>query len=266
MISMKYRFIHTNASTFSTGEMWIFGDAYRKDYATAITSFYDGLIAMTKGKMSGKLKDIYHNEQRRVTVETNFMNESKKTPKMFVYNLDMLQGKYPPNYIWRMLLEDTKLVRIFVQTQSRLEEEEKALFKTKAEEFETAWKSRTPGPESKLPLFYAPPLSMFVAEGKELFSLDRIKNPIERDIILCTMDAQVNEFNFKGAFKKKTPKKPVYRVDRTERFFLAKRLASPSPIKSKWVKDLLTLSDAEIVEKYGESALTLYADLIADRR
>jgi hypothetical protein len=290
MISMDYSFIHTNASTYSTGEMWVYGDAYMQDYEKALKSFFDGLIKMTKGKMIGKLKDIYHVEQKRVTAETNFMHDGYVNAKMFTYNSDILRNEYPPDYVWRILLNDTKLVRIFVQTQSTLSESELKLFDKKATEFEEAWKVRTPGKESLLPLFYAPSLSMMLAprEPGILISLDSIENPIEKDIILHNFSSVMNDFNFKGTFflnqlrvflrnrdkskdegknkdtgkgKDKDKSKNYPETLRIDRFFFSIRLASEGPVKVEWVKDLVRMTEEEIVTKYRQKALDHFATL-----
>lgn len=306
MISLSHRFIHSNASTFSSGEMVVFGDAYRADYRKALESFYDGLIKMTKGKMVGKMRAIYRTEQKRVTAETNFMVERSEAfgdeAKMFVYNPDILMNEYPPDYVWRLLLHDSRLVRVFVSMQGGVSNEELDLFRELAGQFEEAWRKRAAIKESKLPMFYAPPISLLMNGGcvpvlgpaekrrrktkktddcqdddddEIQISLDRVANPIERSIILSSFDANINHYNFKGAFERKKLRgfmeegavKLLYSVDREERFFMVVALAGASgPIRAEWVTDLLDLSDEELVKKYGKSALKSFEKLLDEIR
>jgi hypothetical protein len=268
LISLDHKFIHSNASTFSSGEMIVYGNAHRTDFSRALKSFYAGLTLASRRGWNGKIQKMFHIEQKRVTSETNQMEErsvmNTDGTRMFTYNPDILLNEYPPDYVWDILLQSARLGHIFVQSQHPLTEEEIALFKAEAGSFEEAWKKRAQSQASKIPMFFAPPISLLmgVTKPEVLLSFDQISNPIERTIILKTLKANINQFNMKGSFDKSAIKhlcSPKYDDDRNERFFLSTALSGTTgPIEEEWVNDLLGLTDEEIVKKYGPSAMASF--------
>ena len=283
LISMKYRFLNSNASTYPTGEMWVYGSAYRTDYTKALNSFFDGLTQLAECKLGTELRKIYRTEQRRLTAETSCISDYShedgwhEDSTMFVYNADMARGEFPHSYVWQILLKEAKLAGIYIQSGVKLTGEELALFKKRAEAFTKAWQARSPPKSHTFPMFYAPPLSYLTGDAKHaddvLLSLESILNPIERELISYTFNIYVNDFIFKckiprELYDKLTNKSK--RVKALERFRTQAGLSAAKiyfrhrfPIticgtgdmpKEEWVRDMMTLTPRKLAKKYYQGA------------
>lgn len=165
----------SNAATFGSGEMAVYGMCLERELASAMTYFFDGLIAATQCRLSPTMRERIEIEQRRVTCETSHMSErsvlavSEKW-RMFVYNTDIARSEYPIDYVWKVLLEECRLGRVVVMAHCRVSAEDVLLFERLADNFQRAWDGRaaayakhsvaSKAKPLPLPTYYAPPFSM----------------------------------------------------------------------------------------------------------
>lgn len=196
----------TNASTFSTGEMAVYGSCTAEALRASMEKFFSGLMDLAKCNQSKEMRKTYEIEQRRVTCETSHMRESSMSAggreKMFVFNTDMVRSKFPVEYVWKILLEESALGRVVVMAHCHVEDEDQRLFSRLANEFTKAWDERHKFvPKSvKLPLYFAPPYSMLcderTKEEETKFAFPDDVNPIERVIIALAEHATLSPYPF----------------------------------------------------------------------
>ena len=277
-INEHYKFQHTNAVTFSSGEMGVFGIAPSDDLDKAINGFFDGIADVMSKKKTQAFKRIYKTEQRRVSAETFRSRERSLTAKegaearMFTYNMDLLRADYPTAYLQHILLEECELQKVVVMAHCAVSEDSRALFRSHAEKFIASWKDRKKGllPVS-LPLFYAPPMSSLQAHGSSRetmsISLKPVANPIERMIISLHMTP-----NFPPQYYLKM-EVPHWRLSNptnamgkntlsclsailNEQYFAVDIIASSGEeLEVEWIDDLHNLSPTELLKKYKKKAI-----------
>lgn len=268
----------TNATTFSTGEMAVYGACLEEEFRKALEGFYGGLADLAMCKLSPRMKMTYKIEQRRVTCETSLMAEESswcqtgEREKMFVFNTDLLQSQFSLDYVWKILLEECKLGRIIVMANCHVSEEDINRFEGIADKFNELWEARLKHVPKKVPLpvYYAPPFSLFEQEPsqgsrerKSLVFSDDI-NPIER-MIISTMGGvshggypylfSVDLHGHLSRSSDASAENLRYRYRWSDPFFAAPVLSSYSgQISKEWVDDLYSKSPKSVFAKYNKSA------------
>lgn len=279
-INARQRLAHTNAVTYGTGEMALFGICTEADLPTTIEGVYGALIELAKGNMTHTLISKYQVEQRRVSAETSGTDEGSRPGgvehRMFTRNSDLIRSSFQMSYFWRILLEECNLRRAILTCHCSVSMAAMTAFKAKAKELDAEWhrgrarvlaESKTPLP---IPKFFAPPVSWLAREpGKipRLVSLDPIKNPIEKMLL------SIRYGNNSGAYciKIRTTDSALRRISRDDsydrsglgdydlehQYYASPILASTSvgvDIKIEWVEDLYALTPENLIRKHWSTA------------
>lgn len=282
VINDHYQFQHTNAVTYGTGEMGMYGIAPSSDIEKAINGFYDAMEYLVAAKMTKSLRAIYKNEQRRVTAETYMSVESTHNPgstsRMFTYNTDLIRSDYPPDYMWNILLGECDLQKICIIAHCEVSKKAKELFEKRAATFQSKWENRGKNLRKVVkPMFYAPAISQFRSgpsvrrEETRVVSLKSIINPIERAIIIdqlgvdwCMyyLKADIPERQLKS-IPKTSPKWILQSLDFSDQYFIAPILVSSGEgLTAEWIDDLHSMDANGLVKKYSKSALSELRKLI----
>ena len=295
----------TNASTFNTGEMAVFGICLENEFASSMTAFFNGLLDLSECKLSTSMRSTFITEQRRVTCETDFMQETsfasevkREREKMFIFNTDMVKAQYSPDYVWKILLEECTLGKVVIMAHCHLKDEDIHLFEELAGKFQKAWDGREKFIPKKvlLPVYHAPPFSMFQpdrhgsranasslraqsepssnqSEGFEIVYDDSI-GPIERAIISTGLSPKRSPYLFSVdvhvGIAALSSIKQVYLKSAyywADPYFAMPILTSyQGALKQEWVDDLYSKSAREIVKKYDKKAITILANAIKAHR
>lgn len=277
----------TNASTFSSGPMAVYGVCLENEFRHALEHFLGGLIEAAQSKLTPELSAVTRIEQRRVSCETQIMQETsyrrkEASEKMFVFNPDMIRAKYPFDYVKKILLEECQLGKVIVMAHCKIGEDDIQLFQKLGEAFSTAWDRRAKFAPKKvlLPTYYAPPFSMLrgcPSEGGDNMTTivydDKI-NPIERLVLFAEYGYGGSPFPFaididKRAMiqvtkpAKKKSRRFKYAVPWPDQYFAVPLLASYSgKLEEDWVNDLYTMSPGALERKYSKHALTKLPELL----
>jgi hypothetical protein len=275
-MTAKESLYQSNASTFSTGEMAVYGLCEERDLSSSMTSFFEGLIDMAKCKLSKKMKSVFVIEQRRVTCETERMQEEsafqkEENEKMFIFNTDMIRSQYSPDYIWKILLEECKIGKVIVMAHCRVSDADIHLFEDLAGKFNAAWDERKKfSPKTVLlPTYYAPPFSMLSGIRSSRSSpphtvvFDDSVNPIERTIISLEVSHETRSYPFAVDINRPVPRLPTPRSKNLKYVFLFDDPYFAVPIlaaysgslKEEWIDDLYTKAPGALVKKYSASAV-----------
>jgi hypothetical protein len=276
----------TNASTFSGGEMAVYGTCMEANLREAMTQFFEGLIDMAECKLSRQMREVFKIEQQRVSCETSFMQEGTSTTDhpqehMFVFNTDMIHAAFSPDYVWKILLDECELGRIIIVAHCKMLDEDTALFEKMAAKFEAAWNNRKKSLPEKIPLpvYYAPPYSMFTngrkEESKTLVRYENDMNPIERVI----MRAELGLSNSPYIFGENVPlgwnptdstlasKDLQYLIEWYDQYFSIPLLVSFSgPFEEEWIADLHSKKPGQLVKKYRGSAISKFLKTVEERK
>lgn len=267
---------HTNATTFSSGEMVVFGSCFQNDLPFSMKHFFDGLIDLARCNMTKKITGIYPIEQKRVSHETNRINQHSlesrgPTDKMFIFNTDIVRSQYPIEYVWKILLEESRIGKVVVMANCSVSDKTIALFTSLANEFSTAWDQRGKRVRKTiaLPLYHAPPFSMFHEDSLpppmviKYGELGVEFSPIERMIIASSSWGMATPYVFSVTLYDPPPYKRDHDGENLRRiydwdnpFFTMPLLVSyEGSIDPKWVNELYSRSPNEIFSDHAESAV-----------
>jgi len=269
----EMRLRHTNATTYSSGEMAVYGMCLESEFSSTLRGFFSRLIDMASAKWTSRLGSVFKIEQRRVTAETSGMAERSvghhPSRRMFVYNTDMIRSEYSHEFVWRILLDECKLGRIVIMAHCKVSGEDVAAFEKLSREFTDRWNERGKRIAKKIPLpmYFAPPFSFIehaTSERPIVVPLDSIPNPIERAII----GSHLSLFGPPYFIAATTMRWVVKRIQKEfSAAYLQWSLAFYDPffvvavlslyrgrVEEEWVNDLYRLSGRGLLEKYGDSA------------
>ena len=269
----------TNASTYSTGEMAVYGNCCEKDFDEGVTRFLGGLTALSKATIPKEYANTFIIEQRRVACETYMMTEQTSRSrgeqgKMFVYNSDMVRSQYSFDYVWHILLGECMLGRVVVMAHCHISAESVKLFESLATEFTRAWDARGKKVEKPvaLPYYYVPPFSMLTGRKKKTGGPKRtLKIPlgddlncVESAVVLALLNPSSSPYPFvasaeseEAALQRLEDRKTGLdtRYDFADPFFAAEILSGRSgTISEEMLADLYSWDSKQLMHKYGRSA------------
>lgn len=165
MINRRYSLENSNASTYASGEMFVFGEAPSADFVKSSTEFVGAMKALAERKMTKQfIRTRYKVEQKRVTSETYWMDDGGyKGTQMFLANSDLKEGSFDLEYFWRIMLDESVLGRIVIVMTQEPSDEQVGHFRKISSAFTTSWDGRVRKTRKKLkcPMFRFPPISLF---------------------------------------------------------------------------------------------------------
>jgi len=264
----------SNAITFWTGEMGVYGMCPIDRYEFSIKRFIGGMTMIANGDIPIHQKR-YAIEQQRVTCETTDALDyaaRRTSEKMFVYNTDMMRAEFPMEYVKRILLEECELGRIVITSNHQLTDGMISLFESLSDTFNTAWDTRKQrlGKPPPIPIYGPPPISLISGVRHPLvyIEFDDTFNIAERVIIYGSFHSDSPGYPFGMEIP------PHYKLeiercnygeafDITNPFFLDWIVpAMRGHIDEESINDLCSMKPSEVIEKYGASAKKKWNELV----
>ncbi|MFA5091212.1 MAG: hypothetical protein WC483_01050 [Candidatus Paceibacterota bacterium] len=276
---------HTNASTFSTGEMAVYGSCLEANLSDAMRHFFGGLTDIASASLKTS-PSMYAIEQRRVSCETSHMHETtgradSEQSRMFVFNTDLVRSEYPIDYVWRILLDECQLGKVIVMANCAVSDETIALFVSLAKEFSAAWDDRKKHVKKSipLPLYHAPPFSFFDAkratdDDSFVFKFGEEFSPIERVVAMALMQGNSSPYAFAITVAEARRRESGARdlaatYDWNDPFFAVPILASygggGGKIDPAWVDELYSYSAKELYKRHVKAVEQKIARLMRGR-
>jgi hypothetical protein len=287
-----------NASTFDNGVMHIFLHSTEENLEENMIAFYRSLTDTLNPKKHVGYSKYFSTERRRVTTEVSKIHDDGEMTLMFVSNPDLYRGEYSSTYIWNILFRCCRLEKIGIICHCDVKDKTVKKFEQLSSDFDEAWKKAN---DIILPVVPVPSVGIFPPSSFPAFSLKEptvvytvslrsIDNPILRALVAreLSKEEQHSPFLFEVAtygFKKDSPKEgppkegspkegspkekdlpPTIPVPRPSdpQYFWAPMLMSSSIVGKKtpeWLSDLTTLTEGEMMKKYGKEAKKIAKEL-----
>jgi len=270
IVREEYELSNSNASTFYNGDMSLYGEAPSHDYEKALGALFKGMNRVATKVITPYMRRRYILEQKRITSETiDGWSEYIMNPYygMFIFNPDTINNDYPEDYMWNVLLEESRLVRILIIAHCDIDRKGIDLFHKLAKRFTKLWGERDKRvTKPRLPMFHAPPISYITnnsyKEPMKLVPLESIENPIIRTIVggsIGAASAYVVDTITNASSLKDTQifDDALWMLDQSWRFYPAPLLVSidsKTPLQAEWIEELYNVEKKELIKRYKKKA------------